>query len=296
MKYLDDKITEIFCDLDEFCIAFTQFLQARSIGNKPKRVPSMSIAEICTIAILYHFSRYKSFKYYYFLAVRQGVLKKYFPHAVSYNRFVELLPRCLIYLYAYLKCEQCVKGDGILYIDSKKITVCHNRRIHNHKVFDGIAERGHCSVGYFFGFKLFVVLDHKGQLVNFQFTPGNQADNNADFMVRFLSGLQGKVFGDKGFINAKAWEQLLEQGLQAITKLRSNMKNKLMPLEDKLFLSKRGMIESAFNLMMTQCGLEHSRHRKPANAFCSMNCALIAYTFLDHLPGILEKVANFLGS
>ncbi|MBK9256193.1 MAG: IS982 family transposase [Saprospiraceae bacterium] len=296
MKYLDDKITEIYFEVDEFCNAFCKFLHSKSLGKTPKRVPFMSTAKICTITILFHFRKFKSFKYYYFLAVRQGVLKKYFPHAVSYNRYIEPLPRCLIYLYAFLKCEQCVKGDGVLYLDSKKLTVCHNRRIHSHKVFENIAQRGHCSVGYFFGFKLFVVLDHKGQLVNFQLTPGNQADNNTDFMVRFLKDLHGKVFADKGFINAKAWEQLLDQGVQVITKLRSNMKNKLMALEDKLFLSKRGMIESAFNLMITLCDVEHSIHRKSASAFCATNCALIAFTYLDNLLSILDNYATFLGT
>lgn len=90
--------------------------------------------------------------------------------------------------------------------------------------------------------------------------------------------------------------ELLEDGLQVITKLRKNMKNKLMKLEDKLLLSKRGVIESTFNLMITQCDLEHTRHRSPINAFCAMVCALIAYTNLDHLPTILSEFSKFLSA
>ena len=174
------------------------------------------------------------------------------------------------------------------------MVVCHNRRIHNHKVFQDYADRGHCSVGFFFGFKLHLIIDHLGNIVRYRFTKASMADNNTKHMLNFFGGLAGKMFGDKGYINQKAWSELLEDGLQIITKIKKNMKNKLMALEDKLLLNKRGVIESAFNLMITQCDLEHSRHRSPINAFSSMVAALIAYTYLDHLPTILVKFGEFL--
>lgn len=294
MTNLDDKITEIYCNVDEFCKAFDNFLHTRSIGKRPKKEPKLSKSEICTILILYHLSGMKCFKYFYLKVVLEGSLRNDFRQALTYNRFLELVPRSLMYLYGFMEMRCCISEEGIYYIDSKKITVCHNRRIHSHKVFMGLAQRGHCSVGYFFGFKLFIVLDHIGRIRKFMITPANKADNNKNLLCGFLKGIKGKVFGDKGFINAAAWSELFENGLQIITKLRSNMKNKLINLEDKLFLSKRGVIESAFNLMITQCDLEHHRHRSPANAFCSMHAALIAYTFLETLPSILAKFADLL--
>lgn len=288
------KITEIFCNVDEFCQSFSEYLISSSIGKKTKKVSTMYISEISTIMILYQLSGYKCFKFYYDRVVLHGKLKSYFPKALSYNRFVELIPRSFIYLTAYMQLKGVVSGNGIYYLDSKKIAVCHNRRIHSHKVFKGLAARGHCSVGYFFGFKLFLIINHVGQIVKFRFMRGNAADNNGSFMKEFLKNLKGKVFADKGFINQKIWTELLETGLQVITKLRSNMKNKLMIPIDKLLLSKRGVIESTFNLLMTQCDLEHTRHRSPINAFCSIIAALIAYTNLDHLPTIVYGFNNFL--
>jgi len=151
-------------------------------------------------------------------------------------------------------------------------------------------------VGFFFGFKLHILIDHLGHIVKFRFTKASMSDNNKDNIVSFLDGLKGKVYADKGYINQKMWEELMNSGLQIITKIRKNMKNKLIPMMDKLLLMKRGIIESAFNLMITQCDLEHSRHRSPINAFSSMVAALIAFTYLDHLPTIISNFGAFLTS
>ena len=83
-------------------------------------------------------------------------LNSEFPDLVSYERFVALMPSVLAPLCAYL--FSCYgRCTGISFIDSTPITVCHNRRIHSHDVFEGIAQRGKSSVGWFFGFKLHIV-------------------------------------------------------------------------------------------------------------------------------------------
>jgi len=54
---------------------------------------------------------------------------------------------------------------GVYFVDSIKLAVCHNRRIHRHKVFDGLAARGQTSMGWFYGLKLHFVINHKGQIM-----------------------------------------------------------------------------------------------------------------------------------
>ena len=293
----ENKITQIFFHIDEFCKSFNAYLESQSIGRKRRRrQPTMSISEICTILVLYHLSGFKCFKAFYLRFVMSGNCDKYFKKRLSYNRFIELVPKSLLYMNAFLMYERCVAGSGIYYADSKKVVVCHNRRIHSNKVFKGIADRGHCSVGFFYGFKLHLVIDHLGKLVKFKFTKASMADNNKDHMLSFFAGIAGKMYADKGYINQTAWSELMNNGLQIFTKIKKNMKNKLMTLEDKLLLSKRGVIESAFNLMITQCDLEHSRHRSFVNAFVAMLASLIAYSYLDHLPTILVDFGNFVTS
>ena len=98
--------------------------------------------------------------------------------------------------------------------------------------------------------------------------------------------MQGWLFADKGFINQSAFEQLMQKGLQVITGIRTNMKNKLMNFNQKLLLKKRGMIESINDILKTVCDIEHTRHRSPINALLNVLAGICAYTFLERLPNI----------
>jgi hypothetical protein len=134
----------------------------------------LCLSEVMTIIVMFHASAYRNFKAYY----TEQVLKHYtaaFPHLTSYQRFVELMPQTLVPLYAYL---QTRKGEcsGISFVDSTCVKVCHNRRIHSHKVFAGCARRGKTSVDWFFGFKLHLVINDCGELLSFRLTPGNVDD------------------------------------------------------------------------------------------------------------------------
>lgn len=287
----EDKLLEVFIECDDFCKSFDdniKCLLAPNIKQRQVRKPGLSTSEIMTILIFYHLSGMKCFKYYYERVVVYH-LNSHFPHLTSYNRFIELIPRHLLYLFAFLNLKRTGQEMGIAYVDSKKLTVCHNKRIHNHKVFEGLAKRGHCSVGWFFGFKLFLIINPFGEILRCLITPANVADNDVKIWKKLFKNLQGKVFGDKGFISSKGSEALLDQGLHLITKLRSNMKNRLITLQDKWLLSKRGVIESVYDILSAICDIDHSRHRSPANAFTHLFAGLVAYTFLDRIPSIFRK-------
>ncbi len=159
--------------------------------------------------------------------------------------------------------------------------VCDNHRIHSHKVFEALAARGKSSTGWFYGFKLHLVTNEHRELVRFLITPANVADNNKQVLSRLLAGLQGKCYGDKGYLSSLL-EELLEQGLHLVAKVRKNMKNMLLSLSDKINLRKRAMIEAVNDILMSVCDIDHSRHRNPINAFVQIFSGLTAYTFLDH--------------
>lgn len=178
---------------------------------------------------------------------------------------------------------------GTYYIDSSKLTVCHNLRIHSHKVFKGLAKRGKTSTGWFFGLKLHLITNQFGEIVSFFITPGNVADNNLTLGVKLCKGLCGKLFGDKGYISEKLRDSLARQERFLITKIKRNMKNKLMLLNDKMWLQGRGMIESVIDLLKHICDIEHSRHRSPINAMVNLLAGLSAYSFLDHKPSVKNR-------
>jgi len=168
-----------------------------------------------------------------------------FPGLVSYGRFIEWIPSTLLPLCAYLR--SCFsRCSGISFLDSTSLKVCHNRRINQHKVFKTLAARGKTSVDWFFGFKVHLVVNDKGELLNFTLTPGNIDDRQP--VPKLLQQLVGKVFADKGYVSQKLTQQLLQTtGVQLITKLRRNMKNRLMALSDRLLLRKRAIIETVID-------------------------------------------------
>lgn len=271
----------IFVDFDDFCLHFKQTLNQRLIGQES--CSSLSVSEVGTILIAFHLSDYRHFKHFYLNHVCKH-LRHEFPDLVSYSRFVELIPDSLIYLIAFLN-KRCIgENTGISFIDSTSLKVCHNKRIPSHKVFKGIAQRGKTSVDWFFGFKLHLIINDKGDFLAYRFTPGNVDDR---VPVKSLAkGLSGYLFGDKGYIKQELFEELYEQGLKLVTKIKKNMKNSLVPTFEKVMLRKRAIIESVNDFLKNVCQIEHSRHRSPVNAFAHMLSALVAYSFLPKKPSL----------
>lgn len=279
------SIEELFCEVDDFCEQFLPDWQRRQLGGgERKRLRSgrLTVSEIMTIIIHFHQAQYRHFKAYYLFHVRPH-LREAFPEVVSYSRFVALMPSVLVPLCVYLNTR---KGQtkGIAFIDATSVVVCHNRRIYSHKVFQKLARRGKTSMGWFYGFKLHVIVNDQGELLAFRLTPGNVDDRTP--VPEMTRGLIGKLFGDRGYISQKLFQALLEENLQLITTLRKNMKNKLLPLFDKLLLRKRSIIETVNDQLKNISQIEHSRHRSVSNFMVNVVAGLIAYTHQPTKPSL----------
>ena len=281
------KITEIFCHIDDFCLDFVPKYQKLLLGSKKRNKPSkLLLSEVMTLQVLFHLSGYRNFKTFYnaYVCVH---LRSFFPNVVSYNRMVELKKDSLLPLAIYLKNFAVGSCTGISFIDSTPIRVCNNRRIHNHKVFDGLAQRGHCSIGWFFGFKLHLITADTGEIVDFMLTPGNVDDRKPLQIERFIKKLFGKLFGDKGYIGKELFKNLFFRGVHLVTKLKRNMKSSsITPVMDAILLRKRAVCESIIDQLKNIFQVEHSRHRSPANFLNNLFSALIAYNFTDKKPSI----------
>lgn len=282
-------LVEIYVEIDDFCKANEKIIKnwLLSSGLMKKIYPSkLSLSEVMTILIHYHQCYYKDFKHYYIDYVRKD-LRHAFPDLVSYNRFVELIPRALLPMCLFLsyRCSLS-KRTGIYYIDSAPWQACHPKRAHNHKVMLGFAQWGKTSVGWFYGLKYHLIINQFGELINFYVSTGAKADNHAKTLFVLTKDLLGWLFGDKGYLLNQAKRALLERdgALTIFSKCRSNMKKQDVPLEARLWIKKRGVIESAIELTKNACNAVHSRHRSPINAFVNLFAALTAYTFRQRKP------------
>lgn len=275
-----DKVIELFYDMDNF----VKEMQVCLVDAKPKTGPAgcLSTSEMMAITALYHFSGMKCFKFYYAHFIK-GVLRGYFPDAPCYQRFVAIKHRCVPWLAAFMCLLRLGEPTGTYFGDSTKLPVCHNKRAKRNKVFKGLAKSGKSSTGWFFGFKLHLIVNQFGQIVKFLLTPGNVADNNQDLLRSMFSGLKGECYLDKGYLTS-LFEELLEKGLKLITPIRDNMKNQLVCMREKLNLRKRGIIETVNGMLKEVLDICHTRHRKPENFLANLMGALVAYTYLENKP------------
>lgn len=280
-------LTALFCDIDDFYCDFERYCE-RDIAKLPydgvaKQYRSqLSISEVMTIVVAFHSSGYRTFKDVY---TRQ-VLPNWqcaFPNLVSYGRFVELMPWSLMGLVHFLN-TRLGRMSGISFVDSTPLAVCHPKRAHAHKTFKSLATWGKCSVGWYFGFKLHLIINDTGELLAIALTPGNTDDRRP---IRDLTkDLIGKLFGDRGYVSQALFEELFERGLTFISKRKKTMKNTLVKMIDKILLRKRAIIESVNDQLKNICQIEHSRHRSPFNFLVNLLSGLIAYSYHPKKPAL----------
>jgi len=286
-------LTQLFCDVDDFCQTFAPLWRQNLISEgtkKRNRTHALSISEMITILVAYHNKGYKTFKWYYLQHV-QKLWRSAFPNLLSYNRFIELIPMLLVPLTAFMD-SRCDTSQGIAFVDSTKLAVCANIRIPRHKTFAAQAGRSKTSTGWFYGFKLHLVVNDRGGIVSFCVTPGNVDDRKP--VSKLTKGWLGKLFGDRGYVSKELTQKLADQGIQLITTLKKGMKKQFIEIFDKIMLRKRSIIETINDQLKNCFDLEHSRHRSLYNFLVNVLASLVAYSYQDKKPSLNLGNANLL--
>jgi hypothetical protein len=255
------SILDLFCSVDAFWQRFELLWERELLASgrrQRRRATRLHPAEILTILILFQQSGYRTFKGFYTEQV-QVALRQEFPRLLSYSRFVELL------------LPATPHGSPSTASSASMRAVARP------------------AVGWFYGFKLHLVVNDRGELLAFCLTPGNTDDRKpVPRLVRRLFGrLFGCLFGEKGYISQPLAEQLLvTQGMRLITKLRKNMRNQLIELSDRLLLRKRALIETIIDQLKNVCQVEHSRRRSLFNFLVHLLAGLAAYCHQPKKPSL----------
>jgi len=288
----------LFCCLDDFAKVFEDW-ERQSLtptGRQRLRAGKLSLSEMLFIMTLFHVSPFKDLKHFWMYGVEQKY-RDCFADLPSYGRFVSLMPRLLVPFCVLLHCFRDEKTE-ICFADSTKLAVCHNARISRNKVFKGLAKRGRSTMDWFFGFKLHLIINNKGEIMAIKITPGNTDDRKP--FETMVAELEGKMFADKGYIPKPLFQRLWQSGLHPITGIRRNMKNLLLPILDKILLRKRFIIETLLDKLKSSMGLEHTRHRPPTNAFVHIVSCLAAYILAQPkvrmgkivVPDVIRNIEN----
>lgn len=281
--------TTTFVYVDDFCKGFLPYWNKHLLASGSKkrcRAGKLGLSEILSIVIMYQNSPFDCFKNYY-----QHLLIHYrqeFKMMPCYDRFIAIMKQALPVLYYMF---ECIKGQstGIQFVDSTTLEVCKIPRAARHKVFGQLAKKGKTTMGWFFGFKLHTVINHHGEIMAIKVTKGNVDDRKP--VPDLVKKLSGKLFGDRGYISTKLTSKLADKGITLITRVRKNMKNVPMQLQDKMFLYKRCLIETIFSKLKLFAKLWHSRHRSVDNAFTHLLAAIIAYQLNPDKPSLKSFIA-----
>lgn len=282
----ENLLVQMYVEADDLLIAYQNYLKTEGkLISLPRRQPELTASEVITIIAAYQLSGYKNFEYYYRRMIK-GKYASFFPDAPSYKRFLNFIGRSLDLMCLWVLYTTCQsQRTGLYFVDAKKLPVCHLRREKSHRVFDGIARKGKTSTGWFFGLKIHLIINNLGEIIAFDLSSGNVADNNQELLKRMMQGLQGICVGDKGYLT-QLFSFFYESGLHILTKPRKNMKKLPVDPKHKLLIDKRGIIESVFDILSSVCDIDHTRHRSPMNATVHILAALVGYHYIEKKPRV----------
>lgn len=284
-----NKVIEIFCEVDDFLKEFDEFETKKLISKGEtmyrNRKSTMSLSEKMTIYICFHLSSYTNFKRYYNELVKPQWADM-FPNLITYERFNQTQDRLFVPLLLYLNNCRLGKCTGISFVDSTTLHVCHIKREKQHKVFMGMATKSKSTMGWFFGFKLHLIINDKGEILSFSLSRANKDDRDEDIMKNMVEQIFGKLVGDRGYISEKLAQYLWNNGVELIYKRRKNMKEMNLSDTDKVLIRKRALIETVNDELKNICCLQHTRHRAVQGFLNNLVTALIAYQFLDKKPAL----------
>ena len=284
------NIVSLFCEIDDFFLDSEKCKATHSLRETPPietrgRPRSLHPSEVMTILIAFHQSNYRTFKHFYLKHICV-YYRAAFPNLVSYSRFVQLKKAVLRLLMFYLS-THAGTCSGISFVDATRLRVCDNKRISSHKVFaEKVSERGKTSMGWFYGFKLHLIINDTGDLLSGALTPGNIDDRRPLWAMNPDTSLHGRLYGDRGYISKDLREKLHKHGINLVYKVRKNMDPLDLSVSDEVLLKKRTLVESVIKELKTQTQVEHSRHRSFENFYVNVFSALIAYQLSENKPAL----------
>ena len=278
---LNNTLLLIFCFVDDFIttiLGSIQFALKRPDSHTPPtKKHNLSIAELVTLAIFRFFTGYKSWKEFY-RHIKTYHLKD-FPTLPTYQNFLSAVNRlsllALVLLKGFMRIfRKNTKDTDLKYADSSKLPVCHIKREFSHKVVKGLANKSKSSMGWFYGFKLHIIVNDLMQILNFTISQATGDDRKGLEMI--WNDIFGMIVADAGYVGKALFEKGLKLGKFVCAAVRANMK-KLMTKTQHQILKMRMKVEVVFSVLKLRMGLENSLPRSSLGHFAHYIWCITAY-------------------
>jgi len=264
---LQNVLTDLFVTIDDLAP------EKRKVGRRP----TLSSSECITIILLRYayglnnwWSVYKHISLYH---------KKEFPSLSTYKSFLECINRSVkiaaYILYLMLR-ENRKTHTGNTLLDSTPLPVCKNHRIRGHKVAKDIASRGKYSLGWYYGLKLHMASDRKGNILNCLITSAFVDDR--EYLKNLFKKMKGIFVADAGYLSKELERMATENGSLLLTCMRKNMK-RLCEMWQLFALQSRINIESVFSHLKLREGIVTSLPRSLHGLLAHYLFCIFAYQF-----------------
>lgn len=282
------RLLQLFCIVDELVrIILTQTRFLEKSGKTPGRPHNLTISEAMTISLYRFLFPWTDFKHYY------SFVKNYhdrdFVNLPHYDNILtqqkQLLPFFIKFLGVLIAINRAAfknKKIRIMFIDASPLPVCANKRIFNHKVAKKAARRGKSTMGWFFGFKLHILVDDRGNLLGVTITPGNVDDRT---QVKKLVGdiMDALLVADGGYLKELLKQELFEKNnIRFVTGVKRTMKKLMTPGQHSM-LRARQLVETVIGSCKHRLGMTLRLHRSIEGYQVHFVLTLIAYTLFKSL-------------
>lgn len=269
-----ENILTLFCLIDDLCKSLFG-PETYTTGRRAK----LSRSELITLLVIFSLNGQNTFHGFY----RIFVMNKYFTNLPEYSRLLRNIKTISyethILLQALLLVNRQHHNEQLMLIDSAPLPVCRNKRIFNYTVTE-LADRGMSSMGWFFGFKVHIIVTTEGTLLQFMVTPGNTSDKDHNLLIKMFDGLKGIAVGDKAYVSYPLKEKLMKEGINLITGMFKNTK-KIVTNTYHSMLRLRQLVETSIGSIKFRSNCASSLPRSLDGYFWRYISAIFSYVLTN---------------
>lgn len=268
------NLVELYCIIDDLVKLIEKNIEKKDRGRKNKLTKS----ELITIALIGHFDEFETDKKLHEYVI--NYFNNDFKNVPCYEQFtrgIRSITKYLDFMINTLSQINITKNDNFYIVDSSALPVSEYDDFECPKWAADDAKKGKNIFGYYFGFKVHLIINRSMDIVSCMFTTANVHDINALKADSFVENIKGTLVGDKGYVCSEALvNKLKKSGIELIFKQRENMDPYLNKVYEDL-LNQRQIIEGVFSYLKNRLKTLHPFARSCNSFLVHAKASVLAY-------------------